>query len=341
MLGKISSQAISEPRVKLRLDLLRKLLRGSQLCLGPTALTPLLCPTSVDFWLPALPPVPERQITTKSTRSNCSICKMVSSVPSSVPFQHGIILAKHNNTTITHINAANAKSPFQVVGIPVTMHELSHGFTPSSHDSDSTLPSLSSPPDVSFSGQFGIINFDTTIRLPRHVHISEKHFTTERILVVNGTALVELNKQIYIIPPKTLVTIAPGVPHTWTACPAGLNISEALSMRYGDMSTARTCADGVQPESRPTGPLISSGTFLMVYEYGEITGFFPTEQTETLKTFGDYKRCDDLESIRFPLLSADEVRKNGWLVWGKDVWRVGAGVKELRPSNIEDIEISR
>jgi hypothetical protein len=144
------------------------------------------------------------------------------------------------------------------------------------------------------------------------VHISEKNFTTERILVVNGTALVELNKQIYIIPPRTLVTIAPGVPHTWTACPAGFNISGALNLRYGDMRTA-------QP-----GTLISSGTFLMIYEYEEITGFFPTEQMETLKTFEDYRRCDDLESIRFPLLSADEVGKSGWLVWGKDVWRVGA-----------------
>ena len=268
--------------------------------------------------------VPERHIPVKLTSSCCSVCKMVSSVLSSESFQYGITLAKHNNTTITHINAASAKSPFQSAGIPVTMHELSHGFTPSSQGSDSTLPSLSSPSNVSFSGQFGIIDFDTTIRLPRHVHISEKHFTTERILVVHGTALVELNKQIYIIPPRTLVTIAPGVPHTWTACPAGFNISEAVNLRHGDMSTAHTCTDELQAESLPTGTLISSGTFLMIYEYEEVTGFFPTEQMETLKTFEDYRRCDDLESIRFPLLSADEVGKSGWLVWGKDVWRVGA-----------------
>ncbi len=249
---------------------------------------------------------------------------MASSVPSSsVSFQHGIILAKHNNTTITHINAANAKSPFQSVGIPVTMHELSHGFTPSSQASHSTLPSSSQPLDISFSGQFGIIDFDTTIRLPRHVHISENHFTTERILVLNGTALVELNKQIYIIPPRTLVTIAPGVPHTWTACPAGLNISEALKLRRRDTSAG---AGEVNAKSLPMEPVISSGTFLMVYEYEEVTGFFPTEQTETLKTFGDYKRCDDIERIRFPLLTADEVGKSGWFVWGKDVWR-GEGLE--------------
>jgi quercetin dioxygenase-like cupin family protein len=244
---------------------------------------------------------------------------MASSAPSSVSFRHGIILAKHNNTSITHINAANSKSPLQSVGISVTMHELNHGFTPSSQASHSTLPSLSQPLDVSFSGQFGIIDFDTTIRLPRHVHISENHFTTERILVLNGTALVELNKQIYIIPPRTLVTIAPGVPHTWTACPAGLNISEALQWHRGDRSAG---TDDLKAESLPTEPLISSGTFLMVYEYEEVTGFFPTEQTETLKNFGDYKRCDDMERIRFPLLTAEEVGKSGWFVWGKDVWRV-------------------
>jgi quercetin dioxygenase-like cupin family protein len=241
---------------------------------------------------------------------------------SSAPFQHGIVLAKHNNTTITRINAANSKSPFLSVGIPVTMHELSHGFAPPNQTSQSVFPSVSPPSDVRFSGQFGIIDFDTTIRLPRHVHIAENHFTTERILVLNGTALVELNKQIYIIPPRTLVTIGPGVPHTWTACPAGLNISEDSRLRCEDMSTTPIGVIKGKAESLPTGPLISSGTFLMVYEYEEITGFFPTEQIETLKTVEDYKRCDDLENIRFPLLTVEELRNRGWLVWGKNVWRL-------------------
>lgn len=246
---------------------------------------------------------------------------MASSLPSSsVSFQNGIILAKHNNTTIAHINAVTAKSPFQSVGIAVTMHDLHYGFTPSNVTPPSTSLSPSPhPSEVSFSGQFGIIDFDTAIRLPRHVHISSTHFTTERILVLNGTALVELNQQIYIIPPRTLVTIAPGVPHTWTACPAGLNISGAVKLRRGG-------DEGNAASLEIEEPLISSGKFLMVYEYEEVTGFFPTEQTETLKKFGDYKRCDDLEKIRFPLLTADDVGKRGWFVWGKDVWR-GDGVE--------------
>lgn len=208
------------------------------------------------------------------------------------------------------------------------MHEMSHGFTRSSDAGHSALASLSVLSEVSFSGQFGIIDFETTIRLPRHVHISENHFTTERILVLNGTALVELNKKIYIIPPKTLVTIAPGVPHTWTACPAGVNISEAVKLRGGDMSTGNTGADKGEAESIlvENSPLVSSGKFLMVYEYEEVTGFFPTEQTESLKTIGDYRRCDDLEGIRFPLLTAEEVSKSAWFVWGKEVWR-GDGIQ--------------
>jgi quercetin dioxygenase-like cupin family protein len=257
----------------------------------------------------------------KSVRSSGCTHNMGPSILSPLSPQHGIIMARHNNTVITHINAANIKSPFQSVGIPVTMHEMSHGFTPSNQTSHPRPPSSSLSSDVSFSGQLGIIEFDITIRLPRHVHISGNKFTTERILVLNGVALVELNKQIYVIPPKTLVTIAPGVPHTWTACPPGFNIAEALKMRREDLSTAHNGMDELKTEALPTEPLISTGTFLMVYEYEEVTGFFPTEQTETLKTVGDYKHCDDLERVRFPSLTADEVRKNGWLVWGRNVWR--------------------
>ena len=167
----------------------------------------------------------------------------------------------------------------------------------------------------------GLIDFDTSVRLPRHVHMAPleadtQHFTTERILVLSGIALVELNGEVYVIPPRTLVTIAPGVPHTWTACPAGVSLARALEMR------AR--GESVESKARETeSPTISDGTFLMVYEYEDVTGFFPTSQTQTLQSTGQYQRCEDLESITFPLLSVEEVYARGRFVWGSEAWSVG------------------
>lgn len=194
------------------------------------------------------------------------------------------------------------------------MHELSPGSIPPNHVAS---PSTPWSPDISFGGQFGIIDFDTTIRLPRHVHISGQNFTAERILVISGTALVELNKQVYVIPPRTLVTIAPGVPHTWTACPAGLNISKIVDLRNANRLDSHTSAARILS----TEPLITDGRFVMIYEYEEITGFFPTEQVGTIDSVEDYVRCDDFESIRFPLLTAGEVCSIALFVWKDDVWK--------------------
>lgn len=132
---------------------------------------------------------------------------------------------------------------------------------------------------------------------------TEQHFTSERILVLNGVAMVELNGEVYVIPPRTLVTIAGGVPHTWTAAPKGVRIP-APSPSFSLLSSV---------------PVVSDGTFLMVYEYEEVTGFYPTRQTETLKEISEYVRCDDLEGIRFPALSAEEVHERAWFVWDKEV----------------------
>lgn len=191
------------------------------------------------------------------------------------------------------------------------MHELSaNAFT--------TLDPETQRP-VSFAGQIGLIDFDTSVRLPRHVHIappdlqdpSKQKFVAERILVLNGTALVELNAEIYIIPPRTLVTISPGVPHTWTACPAGVSPTSAFPEYDADMLTDQDNC-------------VSEGRFLMVYEYEEETGFFPTKQTETMKSVAEYVRATDgeLEGLRFPALSADEVLQRGWVVWGKECRRI-------------------
>jgi hypothetical protein len=58
-----------------------------------------------------------------------------------------------------------------------------------------------------------------------------------------------------------------------------------------------------------------------VYEYEDPTGFFPTRQTETLNTVEDYERCDDLESIRIPALSATEVERSCTFVWERETWK--------------------
>ncbi|CAM1508101.1 Fc.00g049490.m01.CDS01 [Cosmosporella sp. VM-42] len=166
---------------------------------------------------------------------------------------YGIILS--NGSQIVHGSGAKVKDPF--THIPVTLNELSPGFANSR---------------PAFRGQSGFIEFDTKNRLPRHVHISPnadgkggQALVYERIFVVGGVALVELGGQIYVIPPLTLVTIAKGVPHTWTACPEGVNVSQITGLSSKE-------------------EVISDGKFLMWYEYEEITGFFPTAQSETLKS---------------------------------------------------------
>ncbi|KAH0847641.1 hypothetical protein AYO21_02929 [Fonsecaea monophora] len=223
----------------------------------------------------------------------------------STPHSYGITLP--NGCTIVHGQGANIKHPFR--DIPVEMHELDPGG------------------QRAFSGQLGLIEFTTDFRLPRHVHISSsssspstsieadtdtdtrpataqaqtQKFIAERIVVLNGVALVELNGTIYVIPPKTLVTIAPGVPHTWTACPAGVSVPVA----------------GGAAAAAPAAQVYSDGTFLMLYEYEEPTAFFPTRQTRTLGSVDEYERCDDLEAIRIPRLSADEVTRRCSFVWDR------------------------
>ncbi|KAH8692357.1 hypothetical protein BGW36DRAFT_438405 [Talaromyces proteolyticus] len=201
-----------------------------------------------------------------------------------------------NGCNIVHGRAANLKRPFS--DIPVEMHELNDGkHTSAANSKISTI----------FSGQFGFISFDTSTRLPRHVHISlsstsqnerypKQTLVTERILVLDGVALVELNGTVYIVAPGSLVTIAPGVPHTWTACPAGVTL--------------------------PDGE-ISQGTFLMVYEYEKYTGFFPTCQLRTLESVDEYVHFDgNLDTIKFPWLTKDEVVARGQLFWEKEVMKL-------------------
>ena len=129
--------------------------------------------------------------------------------------------------------------------------------------------------------------------------------------MLEGVALVQMNDDIFVIPPRTLVTIAPGVPHTWTACPPGVSVGSKDSGR--DFIT-------------------SNGRFLMLYEYEDSTAFFPTRQTHTLKSVEDYEACDEgeLESIRIPALTADEVNERCWFIWNRDLRKRCIWNRDLR-----------
>ena len=192
----------------------------------------------------------------------------------------GVLLP--NQCRITHGTGANIKEPFP--DIPLVMHELHAG------DNANTF----------FGGQFGFIPFTDQLRLPRHVHIdvatgadatetAERALLAERILVLNGVGLAELNGAIFLVAPGSLVDIAPGVPHTWTACPPGVRL--------------------------PDGS-ISDGRFLMIYEYSRKTGFFPTDRLTPLRGAADYEPYTrDLDAIRFPKLAARQVVEQASFVW--------------------------
>ena len=193
----------------------------------------------------------------------------------------GVLLS--NRCRVVHGAADRTKRPFDA--IPVVLHELDGG--------------VSRTGGRPFCGQFGFIQFDSELRLPRHVHMEHddgaaaSRFVAERTLIVNGVGLAELAGEIYIVAPGSLVEVGPGVPHAWTACPAGMALPD------GTMST---------------------GEFLMIYEYAAPTGFFPVEATGVLDEASDYREYrGDLEAIAFPRLTLAEIAVRASLVWNRDV----------------------
>ena len=185
---------------------------------------------------------------------------------------------------ITHGAGAAVKTPFG--DMPLTMHELSPGG------------------GIAFSGQLGFIPFDMAIRLPRHVHIGApsasgvRPLLAERILVLNGCGLVELAGDLHVVAPGSLVDIAAGVPHSWTACPPGIRLPDDTT---------------------------SDGSFLMVYAYEAPTGFFPTTATAPLADAADYEPYEeDFEPIRISRLEADVIARRATLVWNERVKRLDA-----------------
>ncbi|KPM46316.1 hypothetical protein AK830_g136 [Neonectria ditissima] len=174
----------------------------------------------------------------------------------STTFNYGFTL--DNGTCIVHGEGVNVKSSFPPeLDIPGVMHVFNVG-----NASDPTTPA--------FKGSFGVLPFDVATRMPRHVHLSTeptgKRLLVEKVLVMNGVALVELAGDIYVIPPMTLVIIAAGVPHTWTACPPGLNMQRVL---------------GLEEE------VVSEGHFIAVYEHEDDTAFCPTAQVTPLRHADD------------------------------------------------------
>ncbi|KAF7195356.1 hypothetical protein HII31_03248 [Pseudocercospora fuligena] len=161
-------------------------------------------------------------------------------------------------------------------------------------DINLTMYELSPFNDKGFKGQLGYIEFNTEYRLPRHIHmtIDKEGLIDERIMILHGVALVEIAGEYFAVAPGSLVYTRGGAPHTFTACPAGVKL--------------------------PDGS-ISSGTFTMVYEYEEPTTFFPTESMEVVNDPADYKPWKgDLESIRFPKMSAKDVVEKGSIIFNKE-----------------------
>lgn len=199
-----------------------------------------------------------------------------------------------NGTRIVHGSGAAARDAFPVdANIPGRLQTFSAG-----HANDASTPC--------FCGPQGLLPFDTKTRMPRHVHMAPDptgkslRYVVEKIMVMEGVAVAELGGEFYVIPPHTLVLIGAGVPHTWTACPPGIDF-EALGFPTDE------------------GGAVSTGRFVAVFEYEVPTSFFPTAQTETLTAEEEYVRCDDLHSIRIPAMTVEELRERAWFVWGKEV----------------------
>lgn len=183
-----------------------------------------------------------------------------------------------NGCRITHGQGALVKKPFPDMAL--TMHELTAGSA------------------KGFSGQLGFIEFDTTCRLPRHIHMdmNKTKLADERIMVLHGVGMVEIAGKLWVVAPGSLVDAIGGVPHTWTACPPGIKL--------------------------PNG-LVSDGKFTMVYEYEEPTSFFRTASTVPITDTAQYVPFEgDLDEIRFPKLSAEDVAARGQIVIDRDIHNV-------------------
>ncbi|KAK3192170.1 hypothetical protein K4F52_001799 [Lecanicillium sp. MT-2017a] len=189
--------------------------------------------------------------------------------------------------------AAQAPKPYTLANGCRISHGQSHIRKPFA-DIDLQMNELCRQSAKGFSGQLGYIEFSTAYRLPRHIHmdLDTKTLVDERIMVLHGVALVEIAGTLYAVGPGTLVDIPGGVPHTWTASPAGVKLPDGT---------------------------VSSGTFTMVYEYESPTRFFPTASTDVVTDPAEYKAFDgEFDEIRIARLSAQEVVNRCSLVYNNE-----------------------
>lgn len=191
-----------------------------------------------------------------------------------MPFHEQMGLIFPSGCRISHGSGAQVKKPF--ADVDVTMHNFS-------------LKNAQA-----FSGQLGYMEFTSEVRLPRHIHmdLQKQAFIDERILVLHGVGLVEIEGEYFVVAPGSLVDAIGGVPHTWTACPSGVSLPDGT---------------------------ISNGTFTMVYEYEDTTTFFPTTLTKAIKDVSDYEEFrGSLDEIRMPKFSAREVVETATVVINKE-----------------------
>lgn len=113
------------------------------------------------------------------------------------------------------------------------------------------LPELHPGGALPSSGQLGFIPFTSALRLSRHINIdgARRRLLAERILVLGSVGLIELAGELIV------------VPHACPTCPAGVQL-----------------ADGSDSE----------GEVSKVYEYEDVTGFFPTASTGVVREPGEY-----------------------------------------------------
>jgi len=220
--------------------------------------------------------------------------------------EYGILLPC--GSRVVHGSASNVRPAFPPqTGIPGTLHLFSVGHA---GDAGSGTPV--------FKGAQGYFPFETGMRMPRHVHMTaaeeaggaKRRFVVEKVFTVSGVALVELAGKTYVVPPLTLVLIAHGVPHTWTPCPAGVDLGAlGVTGRDGDGAGER---------------VVSDGRFAAVFEYEDETTFFPTAETRRLSTPDDYIPAgpERLQEIRFPEMGVQEVLDRAFFIWGGNARRV-------------------
>lgn len=191
-----------------------------------------------------------------------------------MPFREQMGFIFPNGCRISHGSGAQVKKPF--ADVDITMHNFS-------------LIKAQA-----FCGQLGFMEFTSEVRLPRHIHmdLQRQTFIDERILVLHGVGLVEIEGEYFVVAPGSLVDAVGGVPHTWTACPSGVSLPDGT---------------------------ISNGSFTMVYEYEDTTSFFPTRSTQALTKVSDYEQFQGpLDEIRMPKFSAKDVVERAAVVINKE-----------------------